>query len=31
MAIVEFRITPLVGNQIRPYIDAAVEVVKLSG
>ena len=31
MAIVEFTITPLVGEQIRPYVDAAIDVVKQSG
>ncbi len=31
MAIVEFTITPLVGEQIRRYVDAAIDVVKQSG
>lgn len=31
MAIAEFSITPVVGEELSPFIDAAVDVVKKSG
>lgn len=31
MVIAEFSITPIVGGEMRPYVDAAIEVVKRSG
>lgn len=31
MVVAEFSITPVIGENLRPYIDAAVEVVKQSG
>lgn len=31
MLVVEFSITPIVGDELSPYIDAAVDVVKQSG
>lgn len=31
MVVAEFTITPVVGDELRPYVDAAVEEVKKSG
>lgn len=31
MVVVEFSITPVVGDELSPYVDAAVEEVKKSG
>jgi len=31
MLVAEFSITPVVGDNLSPYIDAAVDVVKQSG
>lgn len=31
MVVAEFSITPVIGENLRPYIDAAVDVVKKSG
>ena len=31
MLVAEFSITPVVGDDLSPYIDAAVDVVKQSG
>lgn len=31
MAIAEFSVTPVVGEELTPYIDAAIDVVKNSG
>jgi len=31
MVVAEFSVTPVVGENLRPYVDAAIEVVKRSG
>lgn len=31
MAVAEFSVTPVVGEELRPYVDAAVEEVKKAG
>lgn len=31
MLVAEFSITPVVGGELSPYIDAAIDVVKKSG
>lgn len=31
MVVAEFSIIPVVGEEMRPYIDAAIDVVKKSG
>ncbi len=31
MVVAEFSVTPVVGDNLRPYVDAAIEVVKKSG
>lgn len=31
MVVVEFSITPVVSDALRPYVDAAIDVVKASG
>jgi uncharacterized protein (TIGR00106 family) len=31
MAVAEFSITPVTGDDLSPYVDAAVNVVKMSG
>jgi len=31
MVVAEFSIVPVVGDNLRPYIDAAIDVVKKSG
>lgn len=31
MVIAEFSVTPVVSNEMRPYVDAAIEEVKRSG
>ena len=31
MPIAEFSVTPVVGEELTPYIDAAIDVVKNSG
>lgn len=31
MVVAEFSVTPVVGENLRPYVDAAVDVVKKSG
>lgn len=31
MVVAEFSVTPVVGENLRPYVDAAIDVVKKSG
>jgi len=31
MVVAEFSVTPVVGDELRPYVDAAVEEVRKSG
>jgi uncharacterized protein (TIGR00106 family) len=31
MVVAEFSVTPVIGENLRPYVDAAIEVVKKSG
>ena len=31
MVVAEFSVTPVVGDELRPYVDAAVDEVKKSG
>lgn len=31
MVVAEFSVTPVVGENLRPFIDAAIDVVKKSG
>ena len=31
MVVAEFSVTPVVGGNLRPYVDAAIDVVKRSG
>ena len=31
MVVAEFSVTPIVGDDLRPYVDAAVDEVKKSG
>lgn len=31
MVVAEFSVTPVVGGEMRPYVDAAIEEVKKSG
>lgn len=31
MVVAEFSVTPIIGEEMRPYVDAAVDEVKKSG
>lgn len=31
MVVAEFSVTPVVGENLRPFVDAAIDVVKKSG
>jgi len=31
MVVAEFTVTPVVGEEMKPYVDAAIELVKASG
>lgn len=31
MVVVEFTVTPVVGEQLKPYVDAAIEQIRASG